>query len=220
MLSWEKKAFLNGASLIIGVDEAGRGPLAGPVVAGATALKPHPLDKFSVPAYNTVIDDSKKLSPSQREKAFKELSKKTLCFVGVKSHSFIDKNNIYQATLAAMKAAVTGLVRDFCAINKKRIKDIRKNTWVLVDGNAAPDLPYKTVPIIKGDSKSLSIAAASIVAKVTRDRMMDLYDKKYPVYGFSRHKGYGTRFHVEAIQKYGACPIHRKTFAPIRQDGY
>ena len=122
------------------------------------------------------------------------------------------------ATLAAMKQAVNKLVCKFCLLTDKKEKDIRKDICVLVDGLFGGFLPYKTISIVKGDSKSFSIAAASIAAKVTRDAIMNRYDKKYPLYGFSKHKGYGTRFHLEAIEQYGPCSIHRKSFAPIKND--
>jgi ribonuclease HII len=218
MLAWEKKAFLEGYSVIIGVDEAGRGPLAGPVTAGAVILTRSPLKRFNIPEYKENIDDSKKLSPNAREKAFREISAKAVFGIGIKDNSYIDKENIHMATLAAMKQAVKNLMREFCRLSDKKEKDIRKDVCVLVDGIFGGFLPYKTIPIIKGDSKSLSIAAASIMAKVTRDAIMDRYAEKYPVYGFSRHKGYGTKFHMEAIQKYGPCLIHRKSFAPLKDD--
>lgn len=218
MLYWERRAFLEGASIIIGVDEAGRGPLAGPVVAGAVILKPSPLKRFVVPRYKYRIDDSKKLHPNVREKVFNEISKKTIFGIGVKDNKFIDKEDIHTATLAAMREAVNKLISDFCKLNNKKEKDIRKDVCILVDGNMDPGFPYKIIPIIKGDSESLSIAAASIMAKVIRDKMMCDYDRKYPVYGFARHKGYGTRFHMDAIERHGSCPIHRKSFAPIKYD--
>lgn len=217
MLLWEKKVFLEGASLIIGLDEAGRGPLAGPVVAGAVTLRPSPLKRFVLPRFKERVDDSKKIVPRQRERTFQEISKKSIFAVGAKDHRFIDKENINKATIHAMKDAVSRLVKKFCSFNNKKEEDIRQGICVLVDGNLDIGVPYRTVRIIKGDSKSLSIAAASIVAKVTRDRMMISYDEKFPQYGFSKHKGYGTREHMEAIQLYGPCPIHRRTFAPIRQ---
>jgi len=217
MLLWEKKAFLEGVSIIIGLDEAGRGPLAGPVVAGAVILRPLTSKKFSMPRYKERLDDSKKLLPAQREKAFHEIAGKAIFGTGLRNHRFIDDKNIYTATIFAMKDAVKNLVRKYCRSKRKKEKEIRQDICVLVDGNIDPDLPYRTVKIIKGDSKSLSIAAASIVAKVTRDNMMFSYDKKYPAYGFSRHKGYGTKFHLEAIEEHGACPIHRRSFAPLRQ---
>lgn len=216
MLSWEKKAFLKGASIIIGIDEAGRGPLAGPVVAAAVILKSSPLKRFTIPSYKERIDDSKKLSPKLREKAFKELSKKAIFGIGIKSHSFIDKENIYKATLVAMKQAVKKLVQQFCRLNNKKEKDIREEICLLIDGRMDLGFSYKTIQIVGGDSQSLSIAGASIIAKVTRDKIMEDYDRSYPLYGFSRHKGYGTKLHLEAIERYGPCQIHRKTFAPLK----
>jgi len=218
MLYWERRAFLDGLSIIIGVDEAGRGPLAGPVVAGAVMLRPSPLKRFIAPRYRYRIDDSKKLAPGLREKAFREISEKTIFGIGVRDNYFIDRENIHRATFSAMKLAVKNLISDYCKLNDKKEKDIKKHVCILVDGKIAPGFFYKTIPIIKGDSRSLSIAAASIMAKVTRDRMMRDYDKQYPVYGFARHKGYGTAIHMDAIKRFGACPIHRKSFAPIKDD--
>lgn len=217
MLLCEKRAFLEGAAVIIGLDEAGRGPLAGPVVAAAVVLKTSPLKRFNFPRFGERIDDSKKLLPRQREKAFSEISRKAVFGVGLRGHGFIDKKNIRVATLSAMKQAVERLVEEFCRLNRCEKKQIRKNVCVLVDGNMSPDLPYKTVPILKGDSKSLSIAAASIIAKVTRDRIMISYDKTFPQYGFSKHKGYGTKTHIDALKKNGPCAIHRKSFAPVKK---
>ena len=216
MLAWEQRAFLDGASIIIGLDEAGRGPLAGPVVAGAVILEPSPLKRFRIQNYKERIDDSKKLLPRQREKAFMEISTKAVFGIGIKDNKYIDRVNIHMATLAAMKQAVKQLISEFCRLNNKKEKTIRRDVCVLVDGMFSGFLSYKTIPIIKGDSRSLSIAAASIVAKVTRDGIMRRYDEKYPLYGFSKHKGYGTRFHLEAIKRYGPCSIHRKSFAPLK----
>jgi len=218
MLAWEKKASLKGASVIIGLDEAGRGPLAGPVVAGAVILGIFSPERFDISGYKEKIDDSKKLRPIQREMAFREISAKAIFGVGIKDNRYIDKENIHMATLEAMKQAVKKLLSKFCLLAGKKEADIRNDICVLVDGVFGGFLPYKTIPIIKGDSRSFSIAAASIVAKVMRDGIMDHYDKKYPQYGFSRHKGYGTKFHIEAIRKYGPCPIHRKSFAPLRNN--
>ncbi|MFA5389577.1 MAG: ribonuclease HII [Candidatus Omnitrophota bacterium] len=218
MLEWERKAFLDGYSVIIGVDEAGRGPLAGPVVAGAVVLNRSPLTVFRIRRYKERIDDSKKLRPRQREKAFKEISAQAVFGIGIKSNKYIDKKNIHRATLAAMEQAVKKAVKGFCITSDKKEKDIVSGICILVDGVFGGFSPYKTIPIIKGDSKSLSIAAASIAAKVTRDTIMLGYDKKYPGYGFSKHKGYGTKLHLEAIERYGPCPIHRKSFAPIKYD--
>jgi ribonuclease HII len=218
MLLWEKKAFLDGASLIIGLDEAGRGPLAGPVVAGAVTLRQSPLKKFILPHFKERVDDSKKLVSTKREKAFLEISRKAFYAIGTKDHKFIDTENIQKATISAMQDAVKKLVKKYCSFNNKKEMDIKRDVCVLVDGNIDLTLPYRTIKIIKGDAKSLSIAAASIVAKVSRDKMMLSYDRRFPLYGFSKHKGYGTRLHLEAIQQYGPCPIHRRSFAPIRKD--
>jgi len=218
MLVWERRAFLEGASIIIGLDEAGRGPLAGPVVAGAVILEPFPLKKFSIPEYKERIDDSKKLQPAQRKRAFKEISAKAIFGVGIKDNKYIDRVNIHIATLAAMKQAVKKAVSKFCRLADIKEKDIRKDICVLVDGVFGGFLPYKTIPIVKGDSKSFSIAAASIVAKVTRDAIMIRYNKKYPLYSFSKHKGYGTKLHLQVIKQYGPCPAHRKSFAPMKND--
>ena len=216
MLLWEKKAFLKGASLIIGLDEAGRGPLAGPVVAGAVMLHRSELKRFSLPRFKQIIDDSKRLTPVKREEAFKEITKKSIYAIGKKDQDFIDNENINKATIHAMQDAVISLIRKFCSFHKINSDDIKDKICLLVDGNLKLGLPYTTVNITKGDSRSLSIAAASIVAKVIRDRIMAFYDKVYPEYGFLRHKGYCTKAHIEAIRRHGPCPIHRKTFAPIR----
>lgn len=178
--------------LIAGVDEAGRGPLAGPVCAAAVIL---PID-FKLPNLN----DSKKLSSKIREKLYKKIKKQAVAFKAVMmSEKVIDKINILQATLAAMKKAVEGLER--------------RPRYVIVDGNKKiPGINISQSAIIKGDGKCPSIAAASIVAKVLRDRYMLSLHKKYPQYGFDRHKGYGTRLHMENIKKFGISPVHRKTF--------
>lgn len=218
MLAWEKKAFLDGASLIIGVDEAGRGSLAGPVVAGAVSLTPLFLKRFNLPCFKERIDDSKKMTSRQREKAFEEISKRSIFGIGKREHNFIDKENILRATELAMKDAVRALIEKFCQKNKKKEKNIREHVCVLIDGNVNVDLPYRAVRIIKGDSKSLSVAAASIVAKVSRDNIMISHDKGFPQYGFLRHKGYGTMLHLEAIKRCGPCKIHRKSFAPMNRN--
>lgn len=176
---------------ICGIDEAGRGPLAGPVVAGAVIL---PKDCSIL-----YLNDSKQVSTSRREELFDEIQEKAVaCAVGIVSPQRIDEINILQATYEAMHQAVEGL---------KVIPDL-----LLVDAVTIPAMPMKQVGIIKGDAKSVSIAAASILAKVTRDRMMVEYDALYPEYGFAKHKGYGSKVHIEAIQEYGPCPIHRRTF--------
>ncbi len=194
LLLHEKSLNSAGYSSIAGVDEAGRGPLAGPVVAGAVIIRDV--------RFKRRIDDSKKLSAKRREEAYREILEKSIVGVGIVGEKTIDKVNIYQATKKAMRLA----------ISKLKIPP----DYVIVDGNMkiATKCPLKC--IVGGDSKSLSIAAASIVAKVTRDRIMVEYDKIYPQYGFARHKGYGTKSHIEALNNHGASPIHRNSFRPVR----
>lgn len=176
---------------ICGIDEAGRGPLAGPVTAGAVIL---PKD-----AEILYLNDSKQLSPSKRDELYDEIREKAIAVgVGTVSPERIDEINILQATYEAMQIAIKNL---------GVTPDILLNDAVTI-----PKVEIKQVPIIKGDAKSVSIAAASIIAKVTRDRIMSDYDKIYPEYGFAGHKGYGSAAHIEAIRKYGPSPIHRKTF--------
>ncbi len=176
---------------ICGVDEVGRGPLCGPVVAGAVIL-PKNCDIL-------YINDSKKLSEKMRDVLYDEISQKAVAWgIGVVSPERIDEINILQATYEAMRIAIENL---------KVTPDILFNDAVTI-----PGVDILQVPIVKGDAKSQSIAAASIMAKVTRDRMMQAYDEAYPMYGFARNKGYGTKEHMNAIREYGPCPIHRKTF--------
>ena len=177
--------------LICGIDEAGRGPLAGPVAAGAVIL---PKD-----CQILYLNDSKKLSEKRREELFLEIKEKALAWsVGIATPQRIDEINILQATYEAMRQAVSKLsVQPQLLLN---------------DAVTIPGIQIPQVPIIKGDAKSVSIAAASIVAKVTRDRMMEEYDKVLPEYGFASNKGYGSAAHIEALKKYGPSPIHRKTF--------
>lgn len=176
---------------ICGIDEAGRGPLAGPVVAGAVVLP-----KGCRILY---INDSKKLSEKKREELFDVISREAVSVgIGIVSAQRIDEINILQATYEAMRQAIQKLSVQ---------PDILLNDAVTI-----PGVEIAQVPIIKGDAKSLTIGAASIMAKVTRDRMMAEYDKEYPQYGFAKHKGYGTKQHTQALLEYGACPIHRKTF--------
>lgn len=178
-------------SAICGIDEAGRGPLAGPVVAGAVIL---PKD-----ARIMYINDSKKLSEKRREELFDVIMGEAVSVgVGIVDAARIDDINILQATYEAMRQAVNKL---------KPQPDILLNDAVTI-----PELTMKQIPIIKGDAKSISIACASVIAKVTRDRMMYEYDKLYPEYGFAKHKGYGTAQHISAIKEFGASPIHRLTF--------
>ncbi len=176
---------------ICGIDEVGRGPLAGPVVAGAVIL-PKDCDIL-------YINDSKKLSEKKREELYSVIMEKAVAVgLGYSTPERIDEINILQATYEAMREAVGKLTV---------IPDILLNDAVTI-----PEISVPQVPIIKGDAKSISIGAASIVAKVTRDRLMVEYDERYPMYGFSSNKGYGSSTHIEALKKYGPCPIHRKTF--------
>lgn len=190
-LFYETGAKQKGYSKVCGIDEAGRGPLAGPVFAAAVILPEGLLIDG--------VDDSKKLSPKKREALFDVIQEKAVSFgIGFATETEIDKINILQATFLAMKRACDAL----------KIKP----DLALVDGNRTPELGVCTRTIIKGDSLSESIAAASILAKVSRDRVMREIDKIYPQYAFAKHKGYGTALHVEMLKKYGACPVHRKTF--------
>ena len=188
----EQNLYSDKIHYIAGIDEAGRGPLAGPVVVGIVIL---PKDSMI-----EGVNDSKKISEKKREKIYEEITKEAIDWsVGIADHKEIDDINILQATKLALKRAIQGL---------KTKPDI-----ILVDALTNIDtlgIPYKS--IIKGDAKEYSIAAASIIAKVTRDRMMYEYDKVYPVYGFAGHKGYGTAKHIQAIKENGPCMIHRKTF--------
>ena len=189
MKEYEKKyaAF----SYICGIDEVGRGPLAGPVVAGAVIL-PRDCDIL-------YLNDSKQLSEKKREELYSVIMEKAVATgLGFVAPKRIDEINILQATYEAMREAISKLNP--------------QPELLLNDAVTIPGVSIRQVPIIKGDAKSVSIAAASIIAKVTRDRLMVRYDAVYPEYGFASHKGYGTQAHVEALMKYGPCPIHRKTF--------
>ena len=189
MKSYERK--YKDAEMICGIDEAGRGPLAGPVVAGAVIL---PKDCEIL-----YLNDSKKLSASRREALYDEIMEKAIATgIGMASPARIDEINILQATYEAMREAIHNL---------GIMPEILLNDAVTI-----PDIAIAQVPIIKGDAKSVSIAAASILAKVTRDRLMLQYDKIMPEYGFAKHKGYGSQEHIAALKEYGPTPIHRKTF--------
>lgn len=190
-LEYENNAINNGYSAVCGVDEAGRGPLAGPVCAAAVILPE-----------NTIIEgvnDSKKLSEKKREQLYEVIKNTALSYsVSYATVEEIEELNILNATVLAMRRAVEGL---------KIIPD-----YVMIDGNRAPKLETACETIVKGDAKSMSIACASILAKVTRDRLLYEYAKEYPQYGFDKHKGYGTKLHIEMLRKYGPCPYHRKSF--------
>jgi ribonuclease HII len=190
--SFEQSAITQGL-IPCGVDEAGRGPWAGPVVAAAVVL-----DSLNIPKG---LNDSKKLTEARREALFLPIMQSARVGVGIGSAALIDDINILQATYHAMREAVAALGQH--------------TTMALVDGNRAPRLSIRTQTIIEGDGKCLSIAAASIIAKVTRDRMMRELDMQYPDYGFAKHKGYGTAFHMAALQRIGPCSAHRKSFKPI-----
>lgn len=191
MLFFERKYWSEGIEIIAGVDEAGRGPLAGPVVAAAVI--------FPKEVYLEGVDDSKKLSPHRREQLFPLIHERAVGVgIGVVSHEEIDRINIYQASILAMRKAL-----DQLSIVP---------SLVLADGNSFRHEALRFENIIKGDARSFTIAAASIIAKVTRDGLMREYDKLFPGYGFAKHKGYGTRAHVEAIRQNGLCEIHRRSF--------
>lgn len=193
--SRERALHARGFFLVAGVDEAGRGPLAGPVVAAAVVL---PGD-FALPG----LDDSKKLSASRRETFFAVLTESPdiAWGAGIADPDEIDRVNILRATHLAMARALEALPRKPC--------------HALVDGRPVRGLPVDHTAVVGGDGLSLSIAAASIVAKVTRDRIMADLDAAYPQYGFGRHKGYGVREHLLALQRHGPCPVHRRSFAPV-----
>ena len=197
MLYYERKFKRQGYDFIIGVDEAGRGPLAGPVVAAAVYLK---LRRFK-----SRVDDSKKLTAKAREAVFPEIFSKAHVGVGIVNEKVIDSLNIEVATRMAMKEAIKYAVRRIKNHRKKRI-------YVLVDGNVRLDIGFPYSNIIRGDAKSKSIASASIIAKVVRDRIMSAYHRAYPVYGFLKHKGYPTAKHKAAIRKFGLSSVHRLSF--------
>ena len=194
------RAYKTSLNNLGGIDEAGRGPLAGPVVAACVVLG----ENFDVIG----IDDSKKLSPQKREELFEKITSKALAYgIGIEDNNVIDKINILQATKKAMKTAATEAVK---ILKEKAYKD--GIMLLLLDAVSLKDIDIPQESVIKGDAKSLSIAAASIIAKVTRDRIMMKYHEKYPYYGIDSNKGYGTKAHYEGIENHGITPIHRKTF--------
>lgn len=240
----EKKLYKEGYDWVVGIDEAGRGPLAGPVVAAAASPRnlqfiisnlekenknpnykskdiPSVLWTSSPPQSCNrkqqrggeeweLIRDSKTLSEKQREKIYDFIIKKFFIGVGICDHKTIDRINILQASFLAMKMAMTNLISNIKSENKKYI--------ILIDGNKKiPNFSGEQTAIPRGDKKIKSISTASIIAKVTRDRIMREAHKKYPRYGFDRHKGYGTKIHMEALRKFGPCKIHRRSFKPIEK---
>ncbi|MBI4552314.1 MAG: ribonuclease HII [Candidatus Latescibacteria bacterium] len=199
MLALERSLWEGGASYVAGVDEAGRGALAGPVVAAAVILPRSMLIRG--------LNDSKQLTPAARDRLYVVISCAALGIgVGVVDHEGIDRENIRRANLRAMRQAVDAL-------------PLRPD-HLLIDGVDCIDWPWPQTPVIDGDAKSLSVAAASVMAKVTRDRLMVECDQRYPGYGFARHKGYGTAEHIEAINQHGLCPIHRRSFRVTRHNGF
>lgn len=234
----ENQLLGEGWDFVVGVDEAGRGPLAGPVVAAAVAVRKLQITnyKLQTPACREagipneqnsddqkkskekfldeekmwdLIKDSKKLSEKRREEVFEFIRENFYVGVGICDHQTIDRINILEATFLAMKKAVGEL--------KNQIKNQGGKILILVDGDKIiPNFSIEQKSIVSGDKLVKSISAASIIAKVTRDRMMNEFDKKYPQYQFSKHKGYGTKIHIEALKEFGPCEIHRRTFAPVR----
>lgn len=187
----EDELFANGIAVICGVDEAGRGPLAGPVCAAAVILPPH----LEIPG----LDDSKKLSDKRRRELFPIIKEQAIAYgIGLASHEEIDEINILQATFLAMKRALAQLEG--------------KADFALIDGNRETDFGIPVQTVVKGDSRSANIAAASVLAKVTRDDIMEAMAEEYPQYGFEIHKGYGTKAHYAALTAHGPSPIHRMSF--------
>ena len=238
-LQEEKKLWKKGFKRVVGLDEAGRGALCGPVVAAAVIVNPkfeyrnskqilnsnflnskHVSD-FGFRASDLKLRDSKKLTPKARERFYKILTihPRIKWGIGTVSEKVIDKINILEATKLAMKKAIKNLK------NKNTSKDISRSSsnykklkidFLILDGKMKLDLPFPQKSIIKADEKVFSCAMASIIAKVTRDRIMVRYDKKYPKYRFKLHKGYPTKLHLRLLKKYGSCKIHRKSFGPVR----
>lgn len=198
----EENLYNEGITSIAGIDEAGRGPLAGPVVVASVIMPRESMIEG--------VNDSKKVSEKKREKLYEEIINECIAYgVGIINQEEIDKINILNATKEGLTKAIKEMENNLKEKNQK----IEKPEIILVDALTKIDtdhIPYRS--IIKGDSKSYSIAAASIIAKVTRDRIMRQWDEVYPMYGFAKHKGYGTAAHMEAIREYGLCPLHRRSF--------
>jgi len=193
-LRYERKLWREGVIAVAGLDEAGVGPMAGPVVAAAVIFEP----EFFIRGVN----DSKQLKPEQREEFFGKIQERAVAIgVGIATHGEVDQLNIFWATMAAHRRAVFSMPR--------------KPEHALVDGRLIPELKLPQTRIVDGDRKSFCIAAASIIAKVTRDRMMIEYDRQFPAYGFAHHKGYCTRAHFALLGRLGPSPIHRRSFAPV-----
>ena len=198
----ERELYQKGVKSICGIDEAGRGPLAGPVVVASVIMPEGSMIEG--------VNDSKKVSEKKREKLYEQIIEEAVAYgVGIIDQNEIDRINILNATKEGLTLCIKELEKDL----KEKNREIEKPEIILVDALTKIDtdhIPYQS--IIKGDAKSYSIAAASIIAKVTRDRIMRQWDEVYPEYGFAKHKGYGTAMHISAIKQYGICPLHRKTF--------
>ena len=198
----ERELYQKGVKSICGIDEAGRGPLAGPVVVASVIMPEGSMIEG--------VNDSNKVSEKKREKLYEQIIEEAVAYgVGIIDQNEIDRINILNATKEGLILCIKELEKDL----KEKNRGIEKPEIILVDALTKIDtdhIPYQS--IIKGDAKSYSIAAASIIAKVTRDRIMRQWDEVYPEYGFAKHKGYGTAMHISAIKQYGICPLHRKTF--------
>lgn len=210
--AFEEAARKSGYRIVIGVDEAGRGPLAGPVVAAAARYRSDSL-VFSPEAdrYVRLIRDSKTLSEQQREYAYRWIVEHFETGVGIVDAETIDRVNILQATFLALRQAIDDVLKK-CIREGESVGSVH----ILIDGNCTlPNVTYSQQAVVRGDAQVVSIAAASIVAKVTRDRLMRVFDSTYPKYGFAQHKGYGTAKHLEVLRQHGPCPIHRRSFVPV-----
>lgn len=203
-LSYERNLYTNGYNLIAGIDEAGRGPLAGPVVAACAIFRPDFSQDDIEFSELRKVNDSKQLNTKTREEVYEEIIKKCLAYgIGVCDNKIIDRINILQAAFLAMKKAISAMKQ--------------KPNYLLVDGGfAIPNSSLKQEAVVDGDAKIFSIAAASIIAKVTRDRLMRDAHERFPNYGFDKNKGYGTKFHLACLKKYGPCEIHRQSFRPVK----
>jgi len=207
---FEKKFHADDYPCVVGIDEAGRGPLAGPVVAAAAVCRSTEEDDERW----HLVRDSKTLSEKQRGEAYDFVHENFIVGVGICAHDTIDRMNILQATFLAMKKAFGNLSKNARDASDKKL--LGEKTILLVDGNQTiQSLTQWQTAVPQGDKKVKSIAAASIVAKVTRDQMMKEFDEQFPEYGFAGHKGYGTKAHMEALREHGACPIHRRSFGPV-----
>ena len=208
MYYYENQAIQKGFRFVVGIDEAGRGPLAGPVVASAVILKER--------RFKNKIQDSKQMTPEERETTFHEIFEKAYIGVGIMNESVIDADNILQATFHAMNRAVTDLVSRL-PTEVQRSETFSKDIHLIIDGNRfRSEHPFSYQTVIDGDNLCRSVSCASIIAKVIRDRILMVYDRIFPQYGFKQHKGYATAGHRQAIKQHGLSLIHRKTF---RMDG-